>query len=122
MKQLKTAVSDSGYREQTNNEHQLRFWKDDQEYLDKKKKEGKATVRFWLYEGVVFTVELNTSLICRATETDRYKEDEMDKAIIDFAIQSLAAAEDGVWYFNRVDKWYRKPLPDILIESAKFDV
>ena len=39
MKQLKTAVSDSGYREQTNNERQLRFWKDDQEYLDKKKKE-----------------------------------------------------------------------------------
>ncbi|MEG3929471.1 hypothetical protein [Microcoleus sp. T3_D1] len=52
MKQLKTAVSDSRYREQTDNERQLRFWKDDQEYLDKKKKEGKATVRFGCTKGL----------------------------------------------------------------------
>ena len=122
MKQLKKAISNSGYREKTEKERQLRFWKDDQKYLKQKNSEGKFTVRFWLYKKVVFTIELNTGLICQAIKTDRYKEDQKDKAIIDFAIKSLSGKEDGVWYFNVIDNWYKEPLPDILIESLKFDI
>ena len=98
----------------------LKFWKKDQGYLEQNAIEGKPTIRFWLYQGVLFTNRLDARcLICRATETDRY---EQHKDIIDAAIQDLAGKEDGVWYFNVVNKWYRQPLPEILIEALKVEI
>lgn len=99
---------------------QLAFWKEDQEYLDKKIREGKVTARFWLYKGVVFTNRLDLpGIICRAIDSDRY---ERYKDIIDSAIADLAGREDGVWYFNPVDKWHRKPLPDVLIDDLEIEL
>lgn len=119
----KRQEKESNYKRQTEKDYNaslLKFWKNDQNYLKQKIVEGKPTTRFWLYKGVVFTNRLDIRcLICRATETDRY---EQHKDIIDAAIQDLASKEDGVWYFNTVDKWHMQPLPEILIEALKSEV
>ena len=111
------------YKNQTGKDYNvslLRFWKNDQQFLKQESKKGKPTTRFWLYKGIVFTNRFDIRcLICRATETDRY---EQYKNIIDAAIQDLTGKEDGVWYFNAIDRWYKQPLPEILIEALKLKI
>ena len=111
------------YKNQTGKDYNvslLRFWKNDQQFLKQESKKGKPTTRFWLYKGIVFTNRFDIHcLICRATETDRY---EQYKNIIDAAIQDLTGKEDGVWYFNAIDRWYKQPLPEILIEALKLKI
>ena len=107
----------SNYGEQTEKNRVLNFWENDRKYLTQKFKQGKVTTRFFLYKGVVLTNRGDFSgLICRATESDRY---ERYKHIIDAAIHDLANKQDGVWYFNAADKWYRQPLPDGFLDVLR---
>lgn len=118
----KRQEKESDYEIQTGKDYNLsllEFWKNDQQYLRREFEKGKPTTRFWLYKGVVFTNRSDIRcLICRATETDRY---EQHKDIIDAAIQDLTGRQDGIWYFNASDKWYREPLPEVLTEALKVE-
>lgn len=111
---------DPNYENQTEAQRYFTFWKDDQEYLRDRLNKRILTTRFWLYKGVVFTNRKDVrTLICPAKETDRY---EHSKDIIDAAIHDLANKEDGTWYFDAINKWYRKPLPEFLLERLKSEI
>lgn len=99
-------------------EHAFRdFVKQDHEYLMDKIKKFGSCVRFFKYNGVVYTNNTLSSnrylsgmkhFIVQANQCDRYTTD--FKSIINAAINDLRDREDGIYYFYDL-KWHRENLP-----------
>lgn len=94
------------------------FIKEDHETLIKLIKKYGSCVRFFKYNGKVYTNQSkNVSflpdprhLIVPVLECDRYQIKDF-KPIVEAAINDLSEKRDAIWYFTN-NKWFHKPLPD----------